>query len=155
ASTGWNFGGGAALPDNKLGLAQLSNRLLQPPDGFVFTDQGGAPLFGNAWIALPLIPASTSTAGVPTGDQSWTLFGHAANFQGPVVFYTPETWSLVNAVDRSGVGRGHDALPAFAGGVAMELGMLPTITSQTANGQRVRRIPRLTFPVDANGETIL
>ncbi len=154
ASSAWSFGADL-LPPDKLGLAQLSNRLLQPPDGFVFRATSAATYLGNAWMALPLIPASVSPTGVPTGDQSWTLFLHAANFQGPVVFYTPETWSLLNAVDRTGVGRGHDAQPMFAGGVALEMGMVPTITSQSASGQRFRRIPRLAFPADANGESVL
>jgi hypothetical protein len=85
------------LPPHKLGLAQLSNRLLLTPDGITLDALGSAGLLGNGWLALPLIPAYTPASGVPTGDQSWTLFLHAANFRGPVAFFTPELWSAINA----------------------------------------------------------
>jgi len=153
-STGWKFGG-ELLTSDKLGLAQLSNRLLLAPDGVTFTNVTNTSLLGNGWIALPLIPAYTSPIGVPTGDQSWTLFFHADNFKGPVAFFTPETWSAVNAVDTTGIGRGHDARPAFAGGLAIEIGMTPMFTGQDNTGARYRRIPRLIFPVDPSGTAVL
>src|SRR5690606_28537998 len=77
ASGAWTFYG-TLLSNQKLGLAQLSNRLLLPPDGITFSQAPG--LFGNAWIALPLIPAYQAPSGLPVGDQSWTLFIRASNF---------------------------------------------------------------------------
>lgn len=154
ASSGWTFGGDL-LPDAKLGLAQLANRLIIPPDGLTFIDAAGGTMFGNAWIALPLIPASTPAGGVPTGDQSYTFFAHASNFRGAVAFYTPEIWSAINAVDATGVGRGHDARPMFAGGLALEIGQTPSITSQDSSGTRYRRVPRVTFPAGASNEAVL
>ena len=42
---------------------------------------GQPALLGYGWLALPMIPATTSALGVPTGDQSWTLFLNAQNFR--------------------------------------------------------------------------
>ncbi len=154
ASTGWDFND-LPLPDEKLGLAQLANRLLVPAEGLTFSLQAPQAFVGYGWIALPLISAYTSPAGVPTGNQTWTLFLNSSNFSGPVTFLTPETWSRVNAVDPTGVGRGHDARPAEAGSVALEVGITPMFTSSDANGVRYRRIPRILFPADAGGQSVL
>jgi hypothetical protein len=152
ASGAWHFYG-TLLAEDKLGLAQLSNRLLVPPDGLTFT--GGAALFGHAWVALPLIPAYTASNGLAVGDQSWTLFAHAANFKGPVVFFTPEVWTRVHLTDPTGRGRSHDVRPMMAGGVAIEIGSANYFTGTDATGTRYRRVPRLTFPVDASGKAIV
>lgn len=152
ASSAWTFVGGL-LPADKIGLAQLSNRLLVPPDGLTFTTAG--TLFGNAWIALPLTPAYTATNGLAVGDQNWTLFVRASNFSGPVTFYTPETWTLVHITDPTGRGRGHDVRPMFGGSVAMEMGTLPFFTGVGPDGTKYRRVPRLTFPVAGGGQAVL
>jgi hypothetical protein len=154
ASTGWEFGP-AVLPPSQLGLAQLSNRLLTPPDGLVFQGGAAAAVLGYGWIALPLIPAYTSPLGVPTGDQSWTLFLNAANFSGPVVFYTPAIWSAINASDPTGTGRGEDALPAFNSGLALEIGNTPAYSSRFSDGEEYARIPRVSFATDALGRAAL
>jgi hypothetical protein len=154
SSSAWTFGG-TVLPPHKLGLAQLSNRLLLTPDGITLDALGGPSVLGNGWLALPLIPSYTPSSGAPTGDQSWTLFLHAANFTGPVAFFTPEIWSAINASDATGTGRGHDAMRALTGSVALEIGITPMFTSAGTSGVRYRRIPRLTFHADANREAIL
>ncbi len=154
ASTGWEFGP-TDLPASQLGLAQLSNRVLTPPDGLVFQGGESAMILGYGWIALPLIPAYTSPLGVPTGDQSWTLFLSTANFTGPVVFYTPEIWSDINALDATGTGRGHDARPAYNHGVALEIGITPRYTNNAADGTEYARIPKLTFTTDDSGNAPL
>lgn len=154
ASTGWEFGP-TALPADQLGLAQLSNRLLTPPDGLVLKGGPSSAVLGYGWIALPLIPAYTSPRGVATGDQSWTLFLNTANFSGPVAFYTPEIWSAINASDPTGTGRGHDARPGYNNGAALEIGITPMYTNTASNGRRYAKIPALTFPTDSAGRTAL
>jgi hypothetical protein len=60
-SPGWPFGNTKAspgkpinaLPDEAMGLAQLSNRILIPPDGIPFAAGSEAELLGVAWMALP------------------------------------------------------------------------------------------------------
>jgi hypothetical protein len=155
SSSAWQFGG-TLLPAGKIGLAQLSNRILVPPDGFTFVSTASSQSFvGHAWLALPLTPAYTSPAGVPTGDQSWTLFMRTSNFNGAIAFYTPETWSAVHTNDRTAVGRGHDTRPGWAGSAAIEFGTIPVFENTDSTGVRYRRIPALTFPANANGEAII
>jgi len=148
ASTGWSFYQGV-LPAKKLGLVQLSNRLLTAPDGFTFS--GTAPgLLGYGYLALPIIPARPAAGQqLATGDQSWTLFLKTANFGGPVAFFAPEQWTQVNATNQIAAGRGLDAQPMITGGLAVEIGNTPMFTSKDAHGTRYRRIPHLTFASDA------
>lgn len=154
ASTGWSFYQ-QLLPKNKLGVAQLSNRLVFAPDGLTVEITTSEALLGYAWMALPLIPANASPRHVPTGDQSWTLFLRAANFSGPVAFYTPELYSAVHVTDRTALGTGLDARPALMGSMALEFGNLPMMTSRDAHGRRYRRIPAVRFGVDARGRAML
>ncbi len=154
ASTGWSFYL-AALPATKLGFAQLSNRLLVPPDGITVAIEPQQALLGFGWIALPLVPATTSPLGVPTGNQNLTLFLNATNFSGPVAFFVPETWSAVHAVDRSAVGRGLDAQPMLFGSLALEVGNLPMMTATAASGDRYRRVPQVAFGTASAGQAML
>ncbi|NQV71804.1 hypothetical protein HQ496_01680 [bacterium] len=154
ASTGWSFYQ-SRLPSNKLGVAQLTNRFIFPPDGLPFVEPMQPELLGYAWMALPFIPAMTSSLDVPTGDQSWTLLLKATNFAGLVAFYTPETYSNVHASDLTGATRGLDARPALMGSEALELGNLPMKTSTDNSGVRFRRIPPVRFDADENGKTML
>jgi hypothetical protein len=149
ASTGWSFYQGL-LPAGKLGLVQLSNRLLTAPDGFTFTGTTQSGLLGYGYLALPIIPARPAVGTqLAVGNQSWTLFLKAANFGGPVAFFAPEGWTQVAATDRTGAGRGLDAQPMFTGGLAVEIGNAPMFTSKDARGTRYRRIPQLTFSANA------
>ena len=53
SSPGWGFGRPTPLKSEQMGIAQLSNRLLVPPDGFTFKTNTRGELLGNAWMALP------------------------------------------------------------------------------------------------------
>ena len=152
ASPGWGFfREGEALRDDRLGVAQLSNRLLIPPDGLPFAGQPNGQFLGYTWAALPF---TDPTGGdFPTGDQSWTCFLNANNFKGPIAFYIPETWSKIAKLfnDPFINGRGLDARPGDAAGSAMEINTVPRYDSADANGVVYSKIPKLQFPVDANG----
>ena len=53
-SPGWSFFySNEALPDNRLGIAQLSNRLLIPPDALPFAGNPNGEFLGYTWMALP------------------------------------------------------------------------------------------------------
>ncbi len=54
SSPGWGFGRTTPLTDEEVGLIQLSNRLLVPPDGLTFKTGTNGEIFGYAWAALPL-----------------------------------------------------------------------------------------------------
>jgi hypothetical protein len=155
SSTGWMFGADRSLAPDRLGLAQLSNRMLLPPDGVSFARVRATSVFGYGWIALPLIGPRDSALGAPTGGQNWTLFFHAKNFKGPVAFFVPDLWSALSAEYPAVNGKGHDARPGLVPGVAMEIGQTPVFTATADDGRRYRRVPRLTFDADLAGRAVL
>jgi hypothetical protein len=155
-SPGWSFFyHDEALPDNRLGIAQLSNRLLIPPDALPFQGHPNGEFLGYTWMALPFTDASSDDP--PTGDQSWTCFLNAANFKGPIAFYIPETWSKIGKLfnDPFLYGRGLDARPGIIGGGAMEINTVPRFDAADAQGTVYSKLPKLQFPVDAQGRTYL
>ncbi len=157
SSPGWSFYGGEALKPDEMGIAQLSPRLLVPPDGLTFKTGTCGELLGYAWMALPLTDAKTRTAGLPvsTGNQCWTLFLNATNFKGPVAFYTPVTWSRISRRHAPAIGRGLDARSGLVTGGAIEVNTVPRFESAEVDGATYSRIPRLQFPVDKQGRTVL
>jgi hypothetical protein len=104
------------------------------------------------------LPFTDATLGdPPTGDQSWTCFLSAANFKGPMAFYIPETWSKIGKLFNYPFiyRRGLDARPGNMGGGAMEINTVPRFDSKDAQGVAYSKIPRLRFPVDAEGRAFL
>jgi len=155
-SPGWSFFyNDKALPDNRLGIAQFSNRLLIPPDGLPFANSHEGQFLGYAWLALPFTTPAAEDP--PTGEQSWTCFLNAANFKGPIAFYVPQTWSKIGALfkDPFLYGRGLDARPGVVGGGAIEINTVPRFEARDAKGTVYSRIPKLHFPVDAAGRAVL
>jgi hypothetical protein len=156
ASPGWSFFySNEALPDDRLSIAQLSNRLLLPPDALPFEGHPEGEFLGYTWMALPFTDA---TPGPPTtGEQSWTCFLSTANFKGPIAYYIPETWSKIGKLfnDPFLYGRGLDARPGVMGGGAMEINTVPRFDAQDAQGTTYSKVPRLQWPVDAEGRAFL
>jgi hypothetical protein len=155
-SPGWSFFySNEALPDHQLGIAQLSNRLLVPPDGLPFKGKPNGEFLGYTWMALPFTEPTGGNP--PTGDQSWTCFLSAANFKGPIAYYIPETWSKIGRLFNEPFlyGRGLDSRPAIMGGGAMEINTVPRFDSRDAKGEVYSKLPRLQFPVDKSGRAIL
>lgn len=150
SSPGWGFGQTSPLPTNALGLAQLSNRLLVPPDGLTFQGLPGGEFLGYAWMALPLIPPTDKV-----GDQSWTCFINAANYKGPIAFYIPELWTQYSKVYTNIVGRGLDRRPGLVNPLAMEFGAVPMKSQTNGAGNVYARIPRLLFPTNGLNATYL
>ena len=159
SSPGWGFGQPKSLPGNIMGIAQLSNRLLVPPDGLTFQRLTNGALLGNAWMALPFAdsyrsPTEAKQPG-PTGDQCWTLFLNAGNFKGPVAYWIPETWSRLSKTYPTIDGRGLDARPALMNGGAMEFNTVPYFESTDSGGVVYSRVPKLLFPADAHNRAVL
>ncbi|MBZ0256620.1 hypothetical protein K8I31_11190 [bacterium] len=155
-SPGWSFFySNAALPDDRLGIAQLNNRLLIPPDALPFQGNPNGEFLGYTWMALPF--TAPTTGDPPTGDQSWTCFLNAANFKGPIAYYIPETWSRIGKLfDYPFLyGRGLDARPGIMGGGAMEINTVPRFEAVDKDGEVYSKIPKLQFPVDEQGRTLL
>jgi len=155
-SPGWSFFySNEALPDNRLGIAQLSNRLLIPPDGLPFQGNPNGQFLGYTWMALPFTDAVAGDP--PTGEQSWTCFLSAGNFKGPIAYYIPETWSKIGKLFNYPYiyGRGLDARPAEMGGGAMEINTVPFFEANDQRGVTYSKIPQLQFPVDGDGRAYL
>jgi hypothetical protein len=156
ASPGWSFFYDAqALPDDQLGVAQLSNRVLIPPDGLPFAGTPQGHFMGYTWMALPFRAAQTGT--MPTGDQAWTCFLSAANFKGPIAYYIAETWSKIAAKFNYpyDFGRGLDARRGSLGGGAMEINTVPYFEARGNDDRVYRKIPELLFPVDSQNRSVL
>ncbi len=153
----FGFGRPDALAPDQMGIAQLTNRLLVPPDGLTFERDTCGELFGNAWMALPLVgprpPADSND--VATGDLSWTLFVNSKNFKGPVAFWIPRAWSAIAKGNANAAGRTLDARAGIMSGGAMEVNTVPRFTASDARGVVYSKIPRLQFPVDSDGRTTL
>ncbi|MFW5653216.1 MAG: hypothetical protein ACOC0P_04150 [Planctomycetota bacterium] len=155
-SPGWSFFySDDALPDDQLGIAQLSNRCLIPPDGLTFAGSPDGDFLGYAWMALPLTDATPGEP--PTGDQSWTCFLTTDNFKGPIAFYIPETWSKIGVrFDEPFLyGRGLDTRAGIAHGGAMEINTVPRLDARDDSGNLYTKIPALKFPVNEAGEVVL
>jgi len=156
SNPGWQFfWSDTPLPDNLLGVAQLSNRILAPPDGMTFEGNPNGDLLGISYLSLPLTPAYTDK--YPVGEKCWTLFLNAQNFKGPLAYYLPETWAKISKDYPFDHGRGLDSRPTvrnLAGGT-MEFNTVPEMSATDANGNRYYKIPRLQFPVDSLNRTIL
>ena len=145
-SPGWSFFySNEALPDDRLGIAQLSNRLLIPPDALPFQGNPNGKFLGYTYMALPF--TAPTTGDPPTGDQAWTCFLSAANFKGPMAYYIPETWSKIGKLfdDPFLSGRGLDARPGSAGGGAMEINTVRASMPRTHKGCFTRRSPGCSF----------
>ncbi len=155
-SPGWSFFYDTeALPDDRLGIAQLSNRVLIPPDAVPFEGNPNGKFLGYTYMALPFTDPTTGDP--PTGDQSWTCFLSAANFKGPIAYYIPETWSKIGKLFNYPFiyGRGLDARGGKMGGGAMEINTVPSFISKDKNGVVYSKIPKLQFPVDDQGKAVL
>jgi len=154
ASPGWSFFySSTALPDDKMGIAQLSKRIIVPPDGLTFVGNPDGRFLGYAWMALPLLDAIEGPP--PTGDQSWTLFLNTLNFKGPVAYYIAETWSKISKDYKTNYGRGLDARPAEMGGGAIEINTVPKIVAKSKGDTVLYKIPHMKYPVDENDKTVL
>ncbi len=154
ASPGWSFFySDTPLDDDKMGIAQLSNRILVPPDGMTFEGEPNGEFLGYAWMALPLMDGSKGTT--PTGDQSWTLFLNSNNFKGPVAYYIAETWTKIAQGYPEASGHTLDVRPGVTGAGAMEINTVPKLELKTSEDSTYYKIPALQFPVDEQGRAVL
>jgi hypothetical protein len=153
SSHAWQFGDPNPLSPERMGLAQVSNRIIAPPDGFTFNATTNGEFLGVAWMALPILPKPTNP--VKTGPNSWGLFFNSKNYAGLVAMYTANVWSRMSQRDPSIAGRGFDNRFATMQGGGMEVNAVPNFVARDARGVLYTKIPRLQFPVDANNQTVL
>jgi hypothetical protein len=156
STPGWQFfWSDTPLPDNVLGIAQLANCILIPPDGMTFEGNPNGELLGISYLALPLTDSYTDE--YPVGEKSWTLFLNAENFKGPLAYYLPETWAKISKDYPFDYGRGLDARRSITNlsGGTMEINTVPKKSAFDSKRDRYYKIPRLQFPVDSLNRTIL
>ncbi len=149
------FGSNSPLSDTTLGIAQLSNRLLVPPDGLTFSGNPTGELLGFSYMALPLTNAYTNK--IPIGENNWTLFLNTKNFKGPIAYYVPEVWAKISQNYSFDENRGLDSRlmnTSWGLGGTMEINTVPWFSGK-ANGTNYHKIPSLQFPVDSTNTTIL
>jgi hypothetical protein len=151
-SPGWS-NRTTACDDNKMGIAQLSNHMLIPPDGLTFQANPKGELFGYSWMSLPL--ADSKPGPPPTGNQHWTLFLSLANFKGPLAFMIPESWSKISKDYTFLYGRCLDAQEGNAHGGAQEFNTVPYFEVKDDQGVTWSKVPDFIYPVDRNGKTVL
>jgi len=155
ASPGWPFfHSSKPLADKKLGLAQLSNRLIMPPDGLPFNGTPNGELIGYGYFALPLRDKPNDVQ--QTGDLHWTLFLNASNFKGPLAFFVPEMWSKIAIDYPFDRGRGLDSRTLKNhSSMAMEMNTVPQYQSNDSSGTYYTKIPQIQFPLDNEGKISL
>ena len=160
----WANGPGAgkgrdwSKPRGKYGVAQLSSRVIWPPDGLNLKQGTCGELFGYGYLPLPLTEPKKKTAGrnVPTGNQCWTLFVNSKNFKGPIAFFTPYFFSR-STMDRADLhGKLLDNHPSDPNRqMQMETQYIPSV-SRSGPGQGVfARVAPTSFPADAAGDSVL
>ncbi len=155
ASPGWSFFyEDQSLPDSLLGVAQLSNRLLIPPDALTFEGNPHGEFMGYAYMALPFTD-SYNNSKVAVGNQNWTCFINTENFKGPIAYYLPETWTKLSAVHPELEGRGLDARAGIIHGGAMEINTVPSFRQYDHDSILYVKIPKLNFPIDIEGKASL
>ena len=153
-------------PSGKYGVAQLSPRLLWPPDGLNMKQGTNGELLGAGYLPLPFTNVKATTGGknIPTGDLSWTLFLNAGNFKGPAAFFMPYFWSrsaiegLKNkdGSDKDTLGNLLDSRLADSDkAMQMENQYVPAFQSNDAKGNTYARVAPIQFPRDANGDSVL
>jgi hypothetical protein len=155
ATPGWSFfKSSSPLADNKLGIAQLSNRMLMPPDGLTFKGTPKGELIGYGYFALPLTARLNDET--QTGNQHWTLFLNSSNFKGPLAFFVPQMWSKISENYVFNIGRGLDNR-ALKNEIAMaiEVNSVPQYKSTDHAGVEYSKIPKIKFPIDDEGRISL
>ncbi len=143
-------------PQGKYAVAQLTPWLLWPPDGLNLQQGACGQLFGYGYHPLPLTDPQTTTAGkdVPTGNHCWTLFLNAANFRGPVTFFTPYFFSRPTVDDPNLAGLFLDTRPSGPNrALQMETQYVPACLATSDQGPAYARIAPTSFPRTNQGDS--
>lgn len=154
-ANGPGYGAGTwEKPRGQYGVAQLSPWLLFPLDGLNLKQGTRGELFGYGYLPLPLTNPKSTTAGknVPTGNHCWTLFLNAANFKGPVAFFTTFFWSQATTENPEWAGLMLDSRPVGPNkAIQMETQHVPAILSTNAVGRVYARVAPTSFPIGPGG----
>lgn len=145
-------------PNGLLDIAQLSNKLLWPPDGLNMALSNNGEFLGYGYMPLPLTEILTETSGEPvvTGNQSWTLFLNSANFKGPAAFFLPTFWTKPVLEDPSLEGLFLDSRPSDpVHTYGFETATLPAVHVTQNSGNALARVIPTQYPASTDRESIL
>ena len=93
-------------------------------------------------------------AGVETkGGQP--VFLSISNFNGPVAFIIPDSWSKISTNYAFDYGCGHDNRDGRSKGGAQEINTVPYFEIKDPKGTEYSKIPELKYPVEDKSRTIL
>ena len=150
----WAFKAANSYYQLQTKLSQQTNQCLESnnPDTGSPANMNACGLFSGQLWGAGLQPNPGQPA---VGNKSWTLFFNTTNFKGPVAFYQPDVYEEYGNLNPAAAGRGLDVLPAQAQGGAMEFNTIPLFLSQDTNGVVYSKVPRIQFPMDSNGASVL
>lgn len=152
-----NGAGNWKHPRGKYGVAQLSPRLLFPPDGLTLKPGVDGQLFGYGYLPLPLTDPQSTTDGkrIEMGNHCWTLFLNTGNFKGPVCFFTPYFWNHQAVMHPRLIGKLLDSRWANPGkAFQMETQYLPAAMSRMG-ASTYARLGKVSFTANADGKAIV
>ena len=136
------------LECDSLGVIAVSNRLLYPPDGIGFVDDG---MLGHAWINTPIGKIRNNDK-----KRSLTLILDAKNFKGPVAYMLPEYYgSQSKWTDQNGEEHPKETFTNVGmntGGGAYEWNDVPIVGHTNNDKTRDIRIHKMQFSFNEEGE---
>ena len=145
-------------PNGMLGIAQLSNNLLWPPDGLNMATSNNGEFLGYGYLPMPFTEEMSTTNGVDitTGNQSWTLFLNTQNFKGPAAFFLPTFWTKPVLENASLEGLFLDTRPSNPlSSFGFETSTLPAVNSIDNNGTRYSKALPTSYPITEGNESVL
>eukprot|EP00759_Apiculatamorpha_spiralis_P036572 PhF_6_TR3672/c0_g1_i1/m.5180 len=142
----WCGGLGPPRGCGSLGIVAFSNSLLFAPDGLGVTDPG---FLGVAYVRTPLGKVTATD-----NRNYWTIVLDAANFAGPVAYWTPEFWaSRAQEYEKESAGlKDLGTSPGLSTGAdGMEWNTIQTLKN---NNTGLYKVPKLSFPYP-NGRSVI
>lgn len=133
-----------------LGPVYLSNTILIPPDGLPTTEKGSGGFLGVAWY-----PLGISKEWRADFTSTWTLFLKAKNFQGPIMYHPEEFWDGYPGPENLQNLHGLNRKDPIIYTMASEWGTIPYKRLADSKQAIWSKIPKMSFPVDADGRTVL
>ena len=154
-SPGWPFFAGATpLQIEQTGFAQITNRILIPPDGMTFAPEYSPQQLGISWFSLPF-PEVGSQYTTKAGTNAWSLFLSTNNYSGIIGYVLPHFWAHGSTLNPNQRGITLDVKPGFIGNMAAEWGSIPYAEFTDNNGVTYSKMPKLSFSSDENANTVI
>ena len=138
------------LECDKFGVIAISNRLLYPPDGIGFVNDG---MFGHAWINTPIGRINHQDS-----RRRLTLILDTENFKGPVAYMLPEYYDIQSKwQNNDGEYYPKETFTntgMTTGGGAFEWSTVP-VYGHHSDSSRDIRIPKMQFSFNEDKKTVL